>query len=294
MLKAIEEWKIRRPGTLGPRARSAAFAILRATSGLRCGPDFLVIGAQKSGSTSLFNYLAMHPQIMPSLIKEPRYFSENFDRGEAWYRAHFPMHASRWMRTRNGARPLVYEGSTTYISHAQAARRISQALPNVKAILVLRDPAERAISHFYHAKRKGRESDSLESAMAQEFERIDAEREEWKRCAERDLPWNTLDARRYLLHGLYRDQIDNWLWYFPRDSLLLLGSRSLWDSPATCFEQVTKFLGIPSWAPPEMPAFNTGGYAATESSVIGALEEFFAPHNERLLEFVCGEAPWNF
>ena len=115
----------------------------RASADLRALPDFVIIGAQKAGTTSLWRYLVEHPQIVGPTEKEIHFFDARFDRGARWYRARFPLRAS----LRRGAR-LTFEASPYYLAHPFVPARVRAMLPDAKLVVLLRDPVERAWSHY--------------------------------------------------------------------------------------------------------------------------------------------------
>ncbi|MEM9227886.1 MAG: sulfotransferase domain-containing protein, partial [Verrucomicrobiota bacterium] len=133
----------------------------------------VIIGAQKSGTTSLYDYLIEHPQLLPASNKEVHFFDggltpelDAFTAGEAWYRAHFPLVSS----VQAGQHSL--EATPLYLFNPLVAARMHELIPEVKLIAILRNPTERAISHFFHEKRYGREPLSIAEAMAAEEERL--------------------------------------------------------------------------------------------------------------------------
>src|SRR4051812_20031887 len=117
---------------------------------LRGLPSVLIIGAQKSGTTSLSSYLVEHPDMLPSLRKEVHYFSFNYERGVNWYRAHFPY----THHLRRGA--LTLDATPYYLVHPLVAQRAAQLLPHAKLVVLLRNPVDRALSHYQHEVRGGR------------------------------------------------------------------------------------------------------------------------------------------
>ena len=115
------------------------------TSPLRLLPDFLILGAQRCGTTSLYNYLAQHPSVGPLVLeKGAHYFSTNYDKSLAWYRSHFPMKWRAAAERRHGRPFVTGEGSPYYLFHPLAAQRVAKTLPHVKLLVMLRDPVERA------------------------------------------------------------------------------------------------------------------------------------------------------
>src|SRR5260221_5257590 len=141
-------------------------------------PDFIIIGAAKAGTTSLYGWLSGHPYVSPASTKEVHFFDYNFFRGKDWYRTHFPLERDRAAFAQEHGRPfLTGEASPSYVSHYWAPRRIAAMLPDVKLIMLLRNPVDRAYSQFRMSQREGEEPlESFEEALAQEDGRLDAER----------------------------------------------------------------------------------------------------------------------
>src|SRR6187551_3563074 len=148
--------------------RNAIWTYGRATSRWRPLPDFLVIGAQKAGTTALYAYLRWHPGIAGPSWKEVCFFDRHWWRGEAWYRGQFPLRA--------GER-LVGEASPSYLFHPLAPERARSLVPGAKLVALLRDPVDRAYSQYQHEVALGREPLSFEDALAAEEERTRGEAE---------------------------------------------------------------------------------------------------------------------
>src|SRR5215208_8528317 len=134
--------------------RNAIWTYGKATAKLRPLPDFLILGAQKAGTTALYAYLRWHPQITGPSFKEVSFFDRHYARGERWYRAHLPMRRSS----------IVGEASPSYLFHPLAPERVAQMLPNARLVALLRNPVDRAFSHYQHEVALGREPLSFEAA----------------------------------------------------------------------------------------------------------------------------------
>jgi hypothetical protein len=142
------------PGGAVRAAKAAALAWGEATAGRRQLPSFLVVGAQRSGTTSLFRVLSEHPDVFrPTVSKGIGYFDVGYQHGPRWYRGHFPLSSA--VRRRSGGRGQCFESSGYYSFHPSAAARIASDLPDVKIVLMVRDPVERAFSAWKHEKRRG-------------------------------------------------------------------------------------------------------------------------------------------
>jgi hypothetical protein len=176
----------------------------QATWRRRILPDFIIIGAMKSGTSSLFAYLSQHPQLYPSCKKEVHFFDgglnpkiDTFEKGQAWYRAHFPLTSKMSIDSK------TFEASPLYIFNPLAPKRIFDLVPNVKIIAVLRNPIERAISHYFHEKRKNRESLPIYEALLNEEKRLEPviKRKDYKNRIFIDYSYKT--------RGLYKEQLES-------------------------------------------------------------------------------------
>jgi len=273
-------WRVRR---LDERTR-------RATASLRLRPSFLVIGAQKAGTTSLYAYLTAHPAVLGSSIKEVQYFSKFYDRGEDWYLSYFPLELrGRAARLRAGVRPAVGEASATYLFHPRAPDRVQRFDAGMKLIAVLRDPVDRAYSHYQMEHRWGRErlsfEDALdrEAALTPELERMIAEPAHESQEA--------IDCS-YVARGRYAEQLERWLERFPREQLLTLTSDELLADPGGSMETVARFLGVPAWRAASYPLRGVREYGTMPPETRERLARTFAPENERLEQLVGHALPW--
>jgi hypothetical protein len=257
----------------------------RLTTPLRVLPDFLVIGAMKGGTTSLFTYLAEHPQVKPPFRKEIKFFDIHYPQGLGWYRAHFPM------RFKMSSGDVTGEATPYYIFHPMAPQRVSHVLPQVRLIALLRNPVDRAYSHYNHMLRVGREPLSFEEAVACEPERLEGEAE--KIIA--DPRYSTFKHLHYsyLARGRYIEQLKKWFEYFPRQQVLILASEELYVSPKTATLKVAEFLGLPAWAPANYLAFKQGSYEKMPPRLRKRLVDYFRPYNRQLYAFLGVSFDWD-
>jgi hypothetical protein len=244
-------------------------------------PDFLIIGAQKAGTTSLASYLAAHPGVVPSKCKEVHFFDLNYERGVDWYRSHFPVALGQVLRSRmRGRRIQMGEASPYYIFHPLAASRAFNLLPAARVIVLLRDPVDRAYSHYHHEIRLGAESMAFEDAIEAEDHRI---AEEGQRLA-LDSSYVSFNYQHfaYLKRGIYADQIRRWLRYYRPEQFLILSSERFFKNPASEYQRVLQFLGLPPWDLPAYPAELVGTYRPLATATRRYLGEYFAQHNAAL------------
>lgn len=122
------------------------------TAPLRTLPEFIIIGAQKAGTTSLYNYLIEHPSIFPAFKKEVLYFDVNYRKGIHWYKSFFPTTIFKFLISKYSNRRFITgEASPYYILYPHAAKRIHSTLPKVKIIILLRNPINRSFSQYFHS-----------------------------------------------------------------------------------------------------------------------------------------------
>ena len=195
-------------------------------------PDFLVPGAQKGGTTTLQTLLAAHPQVFLPVCKEVHYFSLHHDRGEAWYAEHF-----------SAAKPSQNCGEITpyYLFHPEAPGRIQALLPNVRLVLLLRDPVERAVSQYFHSVRLGLEPLTMEQALAAEPERLAGAEAVLGSPGGRH---RSHQEHSYLGRSRYEQQLERYLSLFRREQLLILRSEDLFADPGRIWERLLRFLEL--------------------------------------------------
>jgi Sulfotransferase domain len=255
------------------------------TGSLRGLPSVLIIGAQKSGTTSLFNYLVRHPDVLPSLRKEVHYFDFNYDRGLKWYRAHFPY----THQLRRGT--LTLDASPYYQVHPLVPQRAAELLPGVKLVALLRNPVDRALSHYQHEVRGGRETLSFAEAIEKEPERLAGEE---KRLRE-DPSYYSYNHHRYsyMQRGLYVEQLRRWVEHFPRSQLLVLQAESLFRAPAEVTGEVYRFLGLaPHKLELKKPFVQVGYDRQMPADLRSKLVNYFEPYNRELFQWLGQEYDW--
>ena len=251
--------------------------MLKATQSLRCMPDYCIIGAQKSGTTSLYSYLALHPQVRPSYVKEIHYYNQHYIEGKKWYRAHFPLGPV----DREKRDFITGEASAIYLYDAESPARMFADVPEIKLMLVLRNPVDRAVSHYHHRVRSGRETRSFNEAFDSAL---------LKMKAGDSVPGTETD---YLRYGCYVEDIKHWLTIFPAEQLRVIQAETLFESPAPIFKEVSEFLGIDYLEPASSRKFNSGGYKKDNSSLRSELDAYFQSFNEALYQLPSVGFKWD-
>jgi Sulfotransferase domain len=272
-------------------ARPLKRGFRRVTSGRRVLPNALIIGAQKAGTSSLYEYLTGHPAVARASTKEVHFFDLAYWRGLGWYRRHFPTETqTRRLRSETGLEPVICEATPYYLFHPQVPYRVRGSLGRVKLIVLLRDPVERAISHYQHSVAMGAEDLSLEEAIEREPERLAGEAE--RLAADPRATSRPHRYQSYLSRGVYADQLAVWLSLFPREQLLIVNSHDLFGAPAATVGRVFEFLGLPPHTLPAYPPYGQRDYAV-DPALRERLRAYFAPHDERLRVLIREELAWS-
>ncbi len=197
-------------------------------------PDFLILGAQKCGTTSLVNSLQSHPEIFIPRAKEAHHFGsvEDDEAGGPRYWKFF----SGW-----DGQPIVGEATPSYIARSSSAAQICRVLPQVKGIAMLRNPVDRAYSAYWHRVRNGREQRSFTKMIAAELGTTSAT------CD---------DELSVLARGRYVEQLLRYLDFgFERDRLLVLIFEEVKSNASLALRSIQVFLGV-EVLPLELPRSN--------------------------------------
>lgn len=220
-----------------------------ATAALRPLPDFLVVGAKRGGTTSFVDWLRAHPGVLglfprPEQLKGLYFFDEQFGRGAHWYRSHFPTTATRAAMTRRLGHPVVTgEGSPYYLFHPLAPGRAAATVPDAQIIVLLRDPVERAFSHWKERRRNRTEPLDFPAAIEAETARLAGE--EARLVAD---PTAVSFAHRhcsYLAQGTYAPMLERWFSAFGRDRVWVQASEDVFAAPQDALDVVFERLGLP-------------------------------------------------
>lgn len=252
-----------------------------ATASFRALPDYLIIGTQKGGTTSLYNYLVQHPRVAEARIKEVHYFDKKYAYGERWYRSNFALRSTGSI---NG------EATPYYLYHPLAAERVAKDLPQVKLIVMLRNPVTRAYSSYQHQLRAGREELTFEQALQREDERLAGEEQRLI-----DEPGYHSYAHRkysYRSRGIYVLQMRRWLEHFPRQQMLVMQSEDFYADPQHHFDLACDFIGLPRYEGIRFKAYNAHPYSDIKPETCQQLMDFYHPYNEELEALLGRSFSW--
>lgn len=266
----------------------------RLTSGGRILPSFLIAGAQRCGTTSLYRALSQHPLLLkPVLHKGVHYFDVAYSRGLSWYQAHFPLKAgAALLAHRHGRRPLAFESAPYYLFHPLAGERIARDLPEVKLIVLVRDPVERACSAHAHELARGFETEShFEHAVELEAGRLAGAEEHLR--AQPHAVHHSHQHHGYLARGRYAQQLDRLAPLFGRDRVLVIDSHRFFAEPERAYDRVLEFLDVPHLGYPEFDRHNGRPLPKpVPDSLRRRLRDHFEAHDQRLAGWLDGEPSW--
>jgi hypothetical protein len=263
--------------------RNAVWTYGRATASARPLPDFLIIGAQKAGTTALYAYLRRHPAITGPSWKEVSYFDRHYGRGEAWYRGNFPNR----VRARG---KLVGEASPSYIFHPLGPERVKALVPEARLVALVRNPVDRALSHYHHEVALGREPLPFDDALDAEEDRLCGEEE--RLAADPSYFSRAWWSHAYKSRGRYAKQLERWLAVFPREQLLILPSEDLGGEPGRTHARVLDFLGAAPHRLDAYPRVYERQYEAMRPETRERLAAEFEAPNRRLYELLGRDLGW--
>jgi hypothetical protein len=286
---------VRRPSA-PPAVKSAAQAISvtagRLTDRGRMLPGFLIVGAQRCGTTSLYRALSQHPAILKAVLhKGVHYFDTQYGRGMSWYRAHFPLKAHAWRVQRaTGMTALTFESSPYYMFHPLAAERIARDLPGVRLLVLVRDPVERAYSAHAHESARGFETEPFERALELEDERLEGEAQ--RIVADPTYVSLSHQHHAYLQRGKYTDQLSRLARLFGSDRIHVVDSGDWFSEPEPVYDAVLEFLGLARVGYPVFDRHNARPRAPMPTALRSRLQEYFTTYDERLEPWLGHRPSW--
>lgn len=255
----------------------------RASVARRTHPDFLIIGTKRGGTTSLYRNLARHPAVLPMWpgvenAKKTHYFDQNWHRGDRWYRSHFPSEGQRRRVERHaGVRPVTGEAAPYYMFHPLVLERVLETIPQVRVIVLLRDPVARVWSHYHERVNAGTEPLAFSEALEAEAQRLHGEEERIRTqpryYSERH------DFSSYLARGRYLEQLEPWLDAFEASGQMhVIKSEELYTHPGETLAATHEFLGLPPVPPEAAPRYNHLPADDMDAEMRAWLVDYYRPH----------------
>jgi hypothetical protein len=237
--------------------------------------NFIIIGAQRSGTTSLYEYICAHPKVERAKHKEIHFFDWQYERGFTWYKCQFP-------RTHGLA--ITGEASPSYLFDPAVPERVKRHKPHVRLIAILRNPVDRAYSQYCHNKRRETEPLTFKRALEAEEERLQAT-ETSKPSYKQFMEWS------YKARGRYAEQLLRWLALFPPEQLLVLRAEDLFTLPAETMAVVWEYLELEPVYQEEYEAHRAQSYRVY-ASTREYLADYFRIHNQTLGEMLGRDFGW--
>lgn len=244
----------------------------------KAAPDFIIAGASKSGTSSIYYYLSHHPQVLLPHKKEIDFFWQNYQRGIEWYLAHFPSITDQ-------DDFLTGEATPNYLRFPQVATRIKATCPQTKIIILLRNPVDRAISWHHHKLNTGLTKVDLASAIASEISRLAT-------ITEAEITNTGFHEPDNILSSLYLYKLKPWIELLGREQFLILKSEDFYLNSMSQMETVFQFLGLPNCTLSTYPKVNPGKYEEIETGLRQTLSDYFAPYNQQLEEYLGMKFDW--
>jgi len=241
-------------------------------------PYFVIAGESKCGTTSLYEDLIKHPDILPSngygdhipyggtlslSQKEPRFFDRQWHRGIDWYFSLFPDVSGK----------ISGDGSAMYLFRTLAMERMKQTIPDTKIIIMLRDPIDRLYSHFHHV-----------AELAQKWETRYPTFERFLDCAH--------ENDYYIIaRSIYVDSVKNCYRLFGEDQVIVIKSETYFNYPNE-YDRIISFLGLNEYHL-DASHFRSGNYKTKMlKETRNKLSDFFEPYNKQLYELIGRDMGW--
>jgi hypothetical protein len=240
-------------------------------------PDFVVIGAMRCGTSKFYDLLTQHPNVERAATKEVHYFdrSKRFAKGIEWYRQCFPL-----QKRNDGRRSITGEATPNYLPNPLAPERMAQVLPEVRLIALLRNPIDRAYSHYHLLIRRGEKNRRFEEIIEEELALLLNEGN------------GSSEYHSLLARGIYVDQLLRWSKYFDDEQILVLKSEDFYKHTPGTMKLVQNFLDLP-YRELDLEQYKTKySYEPMDSATRQQLEAYFEPHNQRLYEHLGVDFGW--
>ena len=262
--------------------------IFALTGSIRVLPDFLVIGAKRCGTTSLFYHLPEHPCISKSPHDNMGFFNDNFHLGVNWYKSFFPTIFTRNKIKSEFGNFLAFDVTTTYMEEESTANNVYQIKPNMKIIVILRNPVDRAYSQYHLNLREKAEKRSFEDAMEENMNELN--KESYERYEIK--PKFSVEENNYLKKGLYAQQLRHWLNIFPMESMLILSTEEFESNQQVIYNKIFEFLNISQFEVKNTEKMEKGNYPQMKSETRSLLLDYFRSHNNELFKLINKKFDW--
>jgi hypothetical protein len=253
------------------------------TKWFRINPKFFIIGVGRSGTFALYDNLVKNKNGYVTPIKEIHFFDSYFYKGNNWYKAHFPTIFHKFFLENLLKQQIITCDATVSYFHTEVAiKRISQCIPEAKLIVMLRNPVDRAYSH-YNIRKKKRNLDSFEEIIKKELKEL----RKVENFEDDEKILKKYEIYPYLSRGIYVKQLEIWEKYFDKSQILLIKSEDFFNNPLDSLQKIYRFLDMKKYNFKNISADkvnkNSSGFNdEIDSKLRKELEDFFKPYNEEL------------
>lgn len=287
----MPQLKQRAPHNLKVLGRRVAVATGERTASLRMLPAFVLAGAQRCGTTSLFRALIAHPAVLqPVFHKGINYFDVGYDRGFDWYRGHFPLRARGRLAARGGHEGVTFDASGYYMYHPHAAERLGRDLPGIKVVVMLRDPVERAYSAYRHEFARGFETETFERALELEDDRVEPELQ--RMLAHPGYASYSHRHHSYRRRGQYAEQIQRLHDHVGRDNVHVVDSQAFFTRPEEEYGRLLEFLGLARHLPATFDRWNARPGSEISDRARQLLDRALQEPDQRLEDILGAPPSW--
>ena len=263
--------------------------IFAITGFIRVIPDFLVIGAKRCGTTSLYQHLPEHPCISKSPHDNMGFFNDNFHLGVNWYKSFFPTTFTRKKIKSKFGNFLAFDVTTKYMEEESTANNVYQTKPNMKIIIILRNPVDRAYSQYHLSVRQTAERRSFEDVVEENMNRLNKESHEHYGRK----PKFSVEEDNHLKKGLYALQLRYWLKIFPRENILIVSAEEFESNQQIIYNKIFEFLNISKFEVKNTKKMEKGNYPPMKSETRNLLLDYFRSHNHELFELINIKFDWD-
>ena len=216
------------------------------------------------------------------------FFNDNFHLGINWYKSFFPTTFTRNKIKSKFGGFLAFDVTTKYMEEESTANNVYQTKPNMKIIIILRNPVDRAYSQYHLNVREKVEKRSFEDVIEENMNKLDKESRERHEIK----PQFLAEKNNYLKKGLYVQQLRHWLKIFPRKNILIMSTEEFESNQQTIYNKIFEFLNISQFEIKNTEKMEKGNYTSMESKTRNLLLDYFRSYNNELFKLIDKKFDW--
>ena len=248
-------------------------------------PDFLIIGAKRCGTTSLFSHLPEHPSIIKSHHDNMGFFNDNFHLGLNWYRSFFPTKSLKKRIENKFEKCLSFDTTTTYMENKKTAENVSAVKQNMKIIVMVRNPIDRAYSQYHRSIKDNMESREFEDLVNEEIKKLDLQKDTFFQIRRNE--------SNYIKKGLYYEQLKPWFELFPKENIGIFSTEEFRIDSKKIYNEIFDFLNLPHFTIKNNKIMEKGNYLPMKEEIRSKLSIFYREHNEKFFKLIGKRFEWS-